>query len=98
LVRRLILRRPEEPIVAPGGLDGTRFYPPRRGRLLGWDLSWYRITSRDAGSVGTTPTINSTTGPRGNQLGSRPGDLTDSSNVSLDTPGVADWRDGARIP
>jgi len=98
LVRRLILRRPEEPIVAPGGSDGTHFYPPRRGRLLGWDLSWYRITSRDAGSVGTTPTINSTTGPRGNQPGYRPGDLTNASNASNDTPGVADWRDGARIP
>jgi hypothetical protein len=87
LVRRLILRRPEEPIVGRGGWDGARFSPPRRGRLAGWDLSWYRITSRDAGTYVNSPTTIPVNDP-----------ATPTNQQPIDTPGVADWRDEARIP
>ncbi len=39
LVRRVILRRPEEPIVGGPGSDGFVQLPPDRGRLLASDLS-----------------------------------------------------------
>jgi hypothetical protein len=87
LVRRLILRRPEEPIVGAGAWLGGRFTPPRRGRLAGWDLSWYRITSRDAGTSINSPTNNPTNDP-----------ITSKTPPPIDTPGVSDWRDGAPIP
>ncbi len=48
LVRRVVLRRPEDPGSAvPSGNPGMM--PPPSPQLDGPDLSWYRITSRDAG-------------------------------------------------
>ncbi|WP_165226780.1 hypothetical protein [Aquisphaera insulae] len=49
LVRRVVLRRPEEPL---GGLPGvpTEARLSARGMLEAVDLSWYRITSRDHGA------------------------------------------------
>ena len=49
LIRRVILRRPEEPIGESAWRTGS-LNQPEPGRLLAADLSWYRITSRDAGS------------------------------------------------
>lgn len=47
LIRRVVLRRPEE------GLLGTAVgqSPPPRAFLEGPDLSWYRIASRDSGAA-----------------------------------------------
>ena len=54
LIRRVILRRPEDPIAelpqTTGSLD-----QPQPWRLFAADLSWYRITSRDAGSDAGMP-------------------------------------------
>ena len=48
LVRRVVLRRPEEPLGPPGRVRRVRSRAAgRRGRLLATDLTWYRITSRD---------------------------------------------------
>ena len=51
LIRRVVLRRPEEPLGDWTGPEGPIPNSPSRGRLLSQDLSWYRITSRDL--VGT---------------------------------------------
>jgi len=98
LVRRVVLRRPEE----PGGDAGRGVgfnSQPGRGRLLAPDLSWYRIASRDTGlDTGLL------TG-RGSSVDLAPG----SQNELRDSPeavetyynqlsGVADWRDSAKLP
>jgi hypothetical protein len=48
LVRRVVLRRPEESVLGVAGSDGLTYRGPQRGRMGGADLTWYRITSRDA--------------------------------------------------
>jgi hypothetical protein len=99
LIRRVVLRRPEEPIVGRAGFDGVEFRRSRRGRLLAHDLSWYRIMSRDAG-------LESNYGPRNSseledlrqkQASSGP-DGNDPDTLLGRLPGVADWRDFTAIP
>ena len=48
LVRRVVLRRPEETVIGSAVFDQIAYKGPIRGRLMGQDLSWYRITTRDA--------------------------------------------------
>ena len=55
LVRRVVLRRPEEPLGEWTGSEGAIPNSPARGRLLSQDLTWYRITSRDLPAVGELP-------------------------------------------
>jgi hypothetical protein len=98
LVRRVVLRRPEEPVVGPGGFDGFRFQPPRRGRLLGQELSWYRVASRDIGG----PPVTASTGSAAEERGGAP-PTSRPEDPDFETPwnrisGVADWRDSARMP
>jgi hypothetical protein len=100
LVRRVVLRRPEEPIVAPGDYGRTIPEPLQNGRLLASDLSWYRIMSRDAIGGAATP---------GNQPVIPEQAEVPLSNVNNNDPeaaenafnrqvGVAEWRDGAKLP
>jgi hypothetical protein len=98
LIRRVILRRPEEPVGDWDLTEGSITQPPR-GRLLAPDLSWYRIASRDTGSdtglaaprrPGTdTPPVSQ------EELKDNP-DAVESYLSQLS--GVSDWRDNARIP
>jgi hypothetical protein len=108
-VRRVVLRRPEEPIVSPGQYDGYTPEPPRRARLLATDLSWYRITSRDTGQVVAAPSAKEPTAgssppnppavtvqrPAPNPT---PDDPESAENELNRFPSVADWRDGAKLP
>jgi hypothetical protein len=106
LVRRVVLRRPEEPVVVPGQYDNYMPEPPRRARLLATDLSWYRITGRDTGqAVAPAPAKEQPSGL--NQPGpvaKRPAqngspEEPDSAESELNRfPSVADWRDGAKLP
>ena len=48
LIRRVVLRRPEEAASAPA--PTTYGMAPPGPQLEGPDLSWYRIASRDAGA------------------------------------------------
>jgi hypothetical protein len=100
LVRRVVLRRPEEPLASGGDYESTVFRGPGGGRLLAPDLSWYRIMSRDAGLEATMP---SRPGPDTDAV--RPGaNIADGGgpdaleNELNRIPSVGDWRDGARIP
>jgi len=98
LIRRVILRRPEEPTRERNVADRSPNRPELE-RLLGADLSWYRITSRDAGSDAAASI------PRGSSAdpaGASRKDLRDTPEAGEaywnQTPGVADWRDSARLP
>ncbi|HKI21321.1 MAG TPA: hypothetical protein VKA15_25730, partial [Isosphaeraceae bacterium] len=98
LVRRVILRRPEEPIGDWGVADGY-LNQPARGRLLAPDLSWYRIASRDTGSDTGLPAArgSSVDTGRASQTGGRDDPEVIESYLNQ-MPGVADWRDSARLP
>jgi hypothetical protein len=97
LVRRVILRRPEEPIVGAGGFDGISFQPPSRGRLYGQDLSWYRIASRDSAGAAAPPPAAAIPDPDRPPIAERADD-PDAETPWNKLAGVADWRDTARLP
>ncbi len=99
LVRRIVLRRPEEAVIGDGGFENmTTFQPPRRGRLPGADLTWYRIASREGAPDKPAPPQNSTPNPAATAGSSlNPPDPT-STDEPPRPPGVADWRDSARFP
>ncbi len=50
LVRRVLLRRPEDPLFSPGGWNGREHRPPGFNMLAGPDLSWFRYLTRDLGA------------------------------------------------
>jgi hypothetical protein len=94
LVRRVILRRPEEAIVNQGAFDGYQVQSPQRGRLIAADLSWYRITSRDTG--GGSPTSKSTApAAEPKPSNGNPDNPEDQFNT---LPGIAEWRDSSKLP
>jgi hypothetical protein len=102
LVRRVVLRRPEEPIFNAG--DPARSVPevPQNGRLLAADLTWYRIMSRDADRGGAPPSeaarIPDGTGAAPNAAPNAPNDPEAAENAFNRLPGVAEWRDTAKLP
>jgi hypothetical protein len=109
LIRRVVLRRPEElgPF-PPGSEDSEASYIPR-GVLDGPDLSWYRITSRDAGAEREAARARAAraarTAPAVNRNGSAvvqpagQGSLTaEAEEASLSRTGVAEWRDTTILP
>ena len=51
LVRRVVLRRPEEARTSPMRWNGRSYQPPTYRSLGGPDLSWVRYLSRDVGSI-----------------------------------------------
>lgn len=96
-VRRVVLRRPEEPVLAAGGFDGISLRPPQRGLLSSQDLSWYRIASRDLGRELLDGSWRS-----GNPSASGPATIENDEQEALrtlaQTPSVASWRDDSRFP
>ena len=99
LVRRVVLRRPEEPIVVEGDYGRSIPEPPQRGRLLASDLSWYRIMSRDADlatAPSTAPVPNTEVSARVQNVPAT--DPETAENEFNRQTGVADWRDGAKLP
>ncbi|MFI5455733.1 MAG: hypothetical protein ACHRXM_09815 [Isosphaerales bacterium] len=98
LIRRVILRRPEEPIGDWSGADGY-LNQPARGRLLAPDLSWYRIASRDTGSDTGLPTALKSSAETGRVSQNERGNNQEAEEAYLNQlQGVADWRDSARLP
>jgi hypothetical protein len=98
LIRRVILRRPEEPTQRWSVAGGSN-NESEPGPLLAADLSWYRITSRDAGADLVPATGR---GSSGDPSGVNWRDLRKTSEEGeafwSQLPGVADWRDNARLP
>ena len=104
LIRRVVLRRPEEAASAA--------VPPGAGQLEGPDLSWYRIASRDAGAEADALRVRANLAARQVPLpssryvtpyvsaqpanqGSAP---TPGEETALGRIGVAEWRDTAALP
>jgi hypothetical protein len=102
LVRRVVLRRPEEGVAGPAGFNSAGYQGPRRGVLAAQDLTWYRITSRDArpgeDSAGrlSEPVRPP---PRVEKPASSESDVVpEAEEAVVPTLGVADWRDSTRFP
>jgi hypothetical protein len=96
LVRRVVLRRPEEPIVREGDYASSTPEPPQRDRLTGIDLSWYRIMSRDADLAAVPSTGRA---PMRDASGRVPNADPDAAENAFNSQtSVAEWRDGAKIP
>jgi hypothetical protein len=114
LIRRVVLRRPEEPPTAqdwPGNPNSKLRSP---GVLEGPDLSWYRITSRDSGAEADAARIRATqaartppagvprvapwTPPPPAQVAGSTPAATDAEEVALGRMGVAEWRDTTALP
>lgn len=106
-VRRVVLRRPEDHVTSWGGWNGRTHEPPRFGSLLGPDLSWFRILSRDLGaslprplnrskanSVGEAEALNA------EPLPTAPGVRNDpvSENIANAASAVAEWVDSSALP
>ncbi|WP_254053416.1 hypothetical protein [Singulisphaera sp. GP187] len=61
-VRRVILRRPEDNVASWGGWNGRTVESAKFASLVGPDLSWFRILSRDLGASLPRPLVLS--GPK----------------------------------
>lgn len=99
LVRRVILRRPEDRLGSLGGWTGAEFRPPGFQALSGPDLSWFRYASRDVGA--------SLPRPNPEAPDPRQGTPADSDTKSAEAPlpavisqgsSVAEWVDSSRLP
>ncbi len=98
LIRRVILRRPEDPIAerpdTTGSLDQSQPW-----RLFAADLSWYRITSRDAGLDAGMPIRRESNVDQPTGRPNYPSVAPEAEESQFDqTPGIADWRDNTRLP
>ncbi len=101
LIRRVVLRRPEESLGEWSGPEGSIPNSPARVRLLSQELSWYRITSRDlvVKGVEQLPPKETT---------KTPAELVEAAATAANNPAgesdlhefpaVADWRDTASLP
>ena len=105
LIRRVVLRRPEETLGEWTGPEGAIPNSPARGRLLSQDLSWYRITSRDlprsAGDTAPKPAAKTKTDHDEAAAKTTVVDAAADAGGESDLhqfPAVADWRDTARLP
>ncbi|MDG3002346.1 hypothetical protein [Paludisphaera mucosa] len=105
LIRRVILRRPEESVVALGMTSGP-IQPVRS--MEGPDLSWYRIAARDVGAPSPAPepgpeslqgrVAYSPPPPGGGQAVGIDYGIPAGEGALPNLAGVAEWRDEARIP
>ncbi|WP_406700673.1 hypothetical protein V5E97_17920 [Singulisphaera sp. Ch08] len=103
-VRRVILRRPEDNVFSWGGWNGRTFESAKFSPLLGPDLSWFRILSRDLGASLPRPNIKSTTNPVGEtgESNSDPmatiGGESSAENAANAASAVAEWVDSSALP
>ncbi len=101
MVRRVVLRRPEEGVIGPGGLGTGGYRGPQRSVLAAQDLTWYRIAGRDArigeDSAGHLPDPARPL-PRDLSQPESESDLPRTpEETAISTSGVADWRDTSRF-
>lgn len=104
LVRRVILRRPEDNVFGWGGWNGRSNEPAKFGPLLGPDLSWFRILSRDLGASLPRPYAK----PAANSAGevaelntntvALPGAEAAAENAANSANSVAEWVDSSALP
>ena len=108
LVRRVVLRRPEETRVSELRWNGRSYSPPTYRSLAGPELSWVRYLSRDVGTTSRTTARDESPDP--GEFGEREpidpelprlglmfGGADPSRRRAYHRP-VAEWSDGARLP
>ncbi len=103
LVRRVILRRPEEPKVANAAINGQGFHFPRYAALAGPDLSWVRYLSRDLGATGPRPapyqpTTETSENPDLPMSRAWKSAVEGEEQAAASSPPVAEWLDSTGMP
>jgi hypothetical protein len=113
LVRRVVFRRPEEAAGTLAMDDATGTRRPVRPSLDGPDLSWYRITSRDAGAeaehvrliaqqaakaASASPSAPNPQAIPTPSFGSPAPLGVEAEEAALNHAGVAEWRDTTSLP
>jgi hypothetical protein len=101
LVRRVILRRPEEPIGGRSESAQYEYVPGSlpRSHLTARDLSWYRIASRDTQVASTpyAPREPEAAAPEAPAVTARPTEPEGIDEYLSHFPGVSEWRDTASL-
>lgn len=100
-IRRVLLRRPEETLLSPGGWNGQEMLPPSFNALTGPELSWFRILSRDVGAA--EPRVNpEALEPRTKKEADEAAATEDptprDTPAVITYPSVAEWVDSSRLP
>lgn len=100
MVRRVVLRRPEEGVIGPAGIGLSGYQGPRRAPLSAHDLTWYRITGRDArfgdDTAGHLPEVAPPPPRESTQSEAETGPVP-PEEAPVSFAGVSDWRDTARF-
>lgn len=100
MVRRVVLRRPEEGLIGPAGIGALGYQGPRRLPLSAQDLTWYRIAGRDArvgeDTAGHIPEPVRTP-PRPDTETGSPIEPVPPEEAVISIAGVSDWRDNSRF-
>ena len=90
LLRRVVLRRPEEPLVAEARReDGTGSEPAHYATLTGPDLTGVRYLARDLGAPSRKPPVDDST------LGYTVNGFSESERVEIPS---SEWLDSAALP
>ncbi|WP_422931061.1 hypothetical protein [Singulisphaera sp. PoT] len=101
LVRRVVLRRPEDNPGGMGGWSGGEYRPPGFLPLAGPDLSWFRYASRDLGA--SLPRLNAEYQPLSPNSGPTatlppsPGEPS-SNPIITQNSAVSEWVDSSALP
>ncbi len=98
LLRRVVLRRPEEGLGEWTGPEGAIPNSPSRVRLMSQDLSWYRITSRDLVIPSTGPVAPKETTKTAAEASADASQAQVGERDFHEFPAVADWRDAEGLP
>ncbi|MFO0907778.1 MAG: hypothetical protein U0794_05355 [Isosphaeraceae bacterium] len=102
LIRRVVLRRPEEGRATRLHWDGMSYRPPQYGPLSGTDLSWFRFVSRDLGGTAARVPVQPAPSPATSPRVVRPAPRGSADDIPTDLKvpevSVADWNDGSTLP
>ena len=107
LVRRVVLRRPEESFSEWASSDPLTASSAGHGRLLSQDLSWYRITSRDLSTPPVDDADNKSEPKTQTKIKTKVAAPLAATDAAVEPgsesdlhqfPAVGDWRDSATLP
>jgi hypothetical protein len=104
LIRRVVLRRPEEPLVRPYSENVQGLQPPLFAHLGGPSLSWFRFLSRDVTTTAQLPTTAkkqeepSKAGVEQGLPQAWEGRMSRRSLRDFPRNSVAEWNDASALP